>query len=134
MLLTKNDLRHGLANGSRGVVTSFQVQPEEQPLAGPGIGHAPNASLNWKLPVVRFDSGLEITVHAQDFFQPGGGGGGMRRKQLPLRLGWAVTVHRAQGCTLARAELQVDDAFDYGQARDLLLSHVTSTLTRNPKS
>jgi ATP-dependent exoDNAse (exonuclease V) alpha subunit len=29
------------------------------------------------------------------------------RLQLPLKLGWALTVHRAQGMTLSRVELQV---------------------------
>lgn len=37
--------------------------------------------------------------------------------QLPLRLGWAVTVHKAQGLTLDRVEVDFDtDAFAHGQA------------------
>jgi hypothetical protein len=49
----------------------------------------------------------------------------MSRKQLPLKLGWALTVHRAQGMTLTRAELNMDGAFECGQSY-VALSRVTS--------
>jgi ATP-dependent DNA helicase PIF1 len=37
------------------------------------------------------------------------------RKQLPLRLAWALTVHKGQGSTLDRAEIDVSEAFACGQ-------------------
>jgi len=36
--------------------------------------------------------------------------------QLPLRLGWAVTVHRAQGGNLGAAVVHLEGAFVHGQA------------------
>jgi ATP-dependent DNA helicase PIF1 len=37
------------------------------------------------------------------------------RYQFPLKLAWAVTVHKSQGKTLSRAIIGVDDAFAEGQ-------------------
>ena len=49
----------------------------------------------------------------------------MTRLQLPLKLAWSLTVHKSQGMTIERAELQLDDAFDFGQVY-VALSRITS--------
>lgn len=68
------------------------------------------------LPRVQFDCGITQTIETAEFWQ-GSGGGSLTRWQLPLKLGWALTVHRAQGMTLSRVELQVDGAFGESQFR-----------------
>lgn len=103
VLLTKNrpDLR--LVNGSRGVVTGFEESLVE------GTYGVPSGS--YSCPIVTFDTGQRLTVQPTSFFQ-GGPGGAVVRIALPLRLAWALTVHKSQGMSLSRAELMLSDAFD----------------------
>ncbi len=102
----------GLVNGSRGVVVAFTESAE-----GGDRG---------QVPVVRFDDGQTIVVGYVETLQSGVGGDGiLARSQLPLKLAWAVTVHKSQGSTLSRAVLEIASAFDYGQAY-VALSRVSS--------
>jgi len=103
VMLTRNkDLDsgadRGLVNGSRGVVQDFHSFD--------------------KLPVVRFDNGRVERINRVEAvrYNPDGGPGVLIRKQLPLKLGWATTVHKSQGSTLSRAILDISKTFEAGQA------------------
>ena len=93
VMLTRNkDMENGyqsLVNGSRGVVESFHKNDD--------------------LPVVRFDNGRMEKISRVEAvrYNPDGGVGVLVRKQLPLRLAWATTVHKSQGSTLSRAILDI---------------------------
>jgi len=115
VILTKNMPEHRLVNGSRGVVRGFVSQQCE------GYGVRPGT---YNCPAVRFDSGVELTISPISVFQ-GGPGGAIVRVQAPLKLAWALTVHKSQGMSLSRAELMLEDAFDFGQVY-VALSRVTS--------
>ena len=104
VMLLRNMPEQGLVNGSRGVVEGFA---------------ATTAS-----PIVRFDSGRTLSFSHCEFFG-GNRDGCLVRRQYPLKLAWAVTVHKAQGTTLTRASISVDDAFAEGQVY-VALSRVSS--------
>lgn len=109
VILTKNIPAKGVMNGTRGVVEAWGTKKDGLPC-----------------PLVRCDNGQVIQVEPVGYTQNGvGGKGELLRIQLPLKLGWALTVHRAQGCTLSRAELQLENAFACGQAY-VALSRVKS--------
>jgi len=66
-------------------------------------------------PVVRFDNGVEL------FFEPisreltSDGAVIATRKQIPLRLSWAVSTHKIQGSTLSKVEAHLGEAWEPGQ-------------------
>ena len=109
MLLYNLNHEAGLVNGSRGVVVDFKkAEPSE----------ADKAFIKRDetlMPVVEFKSGDRRTIdyntwEVQDF-------PGVLRKQIPLKLAYAVTIHKAQGATLDCALIDVGDrTFEYGQA------------------
>lgn len=100
----------GLVNGSRGVITGF----------------VRSSSASGLVPRVCFDNGQEVVIGPVEYFSRGAGGDGhLVRSQVPLKLAWAVTIHKSQGTTLSRAELMLSNTFDYGQAY-VALSRVSS--------
>jgi ATP-dependent DNA helicase PIF1 len=94
----------GLVNGSRGVVLGFE-----------GDGS----------PRVKFMNGRSITIRpgkwSSDADQDS-----VTREQIPLRLAYALTIHKAQGASLDSALIDVGPStFEYGQAY-VALSRVRS--------
>jgi ATP-dependent DNA helicase PIF1 len=96
MLITNLDFELGLVNGSRGVITGFSQD---------GL----------HLPLVKFRSGLPIPIgpatwESEDME-------GLQRQQIPLRLAYALTIHKAQGATLDCALIDIGTStFECGQA------------------
>ena len=111
VMLTRNrDLEKNLVNGSRGVVERFETNRDRNPI-----------------PVVRFDNGVITRIDPVEAarFNADGGEGCLVRMQVPLKLAWAVTIHKSQGSTLTRASLDISSAFEYGQCY-VALSRVRS--------
>jgi ATP-dependent DNA helicase PIF1 len=94
MLLYNLDIENGLVNGSRGVVKDFCGD----------------------LPIVKFLNGKEIVIDYYTWEVEDSGTKFMSVIQLPLKLAYALTIHRSQGCSLDYVELDLSNIFEYGQA------------------
>ncbi|XP_066513814.1 ATP-dependent DNA helicase PIF1-like [Hoplias malabaricus] len=98
VMLTKNlDVQRGLVNGARGVVVDFL----------PG---------NKGLPRVRFLCGAVEVIKQEKWMFKAGGGLYLSRQQLPLKLAWAISIHKSQGMTLDCVEISLARVFERGQA------------------
>jgi ATP-dependent DNA helicase PIF1 len=104
MLITNLDQERGLVNGSRGVVLNFT---------------------STGLPVVRFLSVSEpVTIDRATWMLPDNDQIG--RAQIPLKVAYAITIHKSQGATLDCALIDIgSNTFEYGQAY-VALSRVRS--------
>ena len=99
MLLVNQDPEAGLVNGSRGVVTGFS--PDGSPL----VKFLNGPPYPVRIPAAGWSSDSEKE------------GDGVTREQIPLRLAYALTIHKAQGGSLDSALVDVGPStFEYGQA------------------
>jgi ATP-dependent DNA helicase PIF1 len=135
MLLVNKDVKQGLVNGSRGVVTRFI---EYKTLNSKG-----DEKIHYR-PVVRFGNG-EIVIDRHGYEVKDGKYLVATIFQIPLKLAYAVTVHKSQGMTLDSAIINLKGVFEYGQAyvalsrvkdvNNLFLKNVTkSAFKAHPKA
>jgi len=98
MLLVDQDPAAGLVNGSRGIVTGFGLD-----------GY----------PLVKFLNGppYSVRVAPAEWCSSENEEDAVTREQIPLRLAYALTIHKAQGASLDSALVDVGPStFEYGQA------------------
>jgi ATP-dependent DNA helicase PIF1 len=103
ILLTNLDLGLGLVNGSVGIVEKLFTDCVEVKFAS-GI-HVIEA-FKWEVKQNEYDE-LNGTMRKVLIAS---------RQQIPLKLAWALSIHKSQGSTLDRAEIDVSEAFADGQA------------------
>lgn len=99
VMLVKNlDVPAGYCNGTRGVVVKFDSSAE-----------------HGKLPIVKFAGLRTRRIDRTEWNLTGIGGKVLAaRSQIPLQLAWAITIHKAQGMTLDRADVDVGNCFACG--------------------
>lgn len=98
-----------LVNGSRGMVVGF-IQVRDQLL-----------QTMVDLPLVEFQCGNRYLIGFHEFNSNYGTSEDavelqLKRIQIPLKLGWALTIHKSQGMTLDRVIIDLPHAFAPGHA------------------
>lgn len=95
VMCTKNNFDVGYVNGTLGEVIDFEKE----------TGH----------PIIITNQGKEILIEPTSWNIEDGDKIIASISQVPLRLAWAITVHKSQGMSLDAAEIDLGRAFEYGQ-------------------
>lgn len=95
VMFTKNNQKEGYVNGTLGTVVDFASFTD--------------------YPIIKTRNGLLVTVEPMDWTLEENGKIKASVTQLPLRLAWAMTVHKSQGMSLDAAVMDLSQVFEYGQ-------------------
>ena len=96
VIFIKNNTEEGYVNGTTGTVESFS------PIDN--------------MPIVRTTEGKKIKLDLEDWsLENDSGTVTATVSQVPLRLAWAITIHKSQGMTLDAAEIDLSKTFETGQ-------------------
>ena len=105
VMFIKNDNLGKYVNGTRGLILGFDQEDG--------------------LPIVKTFSNSTLVAKPEEWIFEENGIVQATLKQVPLRLAWAITIHKSQGMTLDAAEIDLGDAFEPGMGY-VALSRVRS--------
>lgn len=94
IMFTKNNPQAGFVNGTLGEVEDLD---------------------SFGSPIIRTRNNRSIAVEPMSWTVEEGGSVRARITQVPLRLAWAITVHKSQGMSLDEAVMDLTDVFEFGQ-------------------
>jgi hypothetical protein len=96
VMFIKNNPELGFINGTTGVVVDFDKQTQ--------------------LPIVKTSYGSLIRLKLEDWTMENDKGNIVAKvSQIPLKLAWAITIHKSQGMTLDSAQIDLSKTFEVGQ-------------------
>ncbi len=95
VMCTKNNPKERFANGTLGRIIGFE-------------------EFN-NYPIIKTQGGREIVVTPMDWAVEENGKIRAQITQIPLRLAWAITVHKSQGMSMDAAVMDLSQVFEYGQ-------------------
>jgi len=98
IMCIKNNTESGYANGSRGKVIGFKNEDG-----------AENGN-----PIIELYNGKKINIKRELWAIEEDGKIKASVSQIPLRLAWAITIHKSQGMSLDNAEIDLSRTFSYG--------------------
>lgn len=94
IMCIKNNFEEGYVNGSRGKIIGFQNEDNS--------------------PIIELYNGRKITLKPELWAIEEDGKIKASVSQIPLRLAWAITIHKSQGMSLDNAEIDLSRTFSYG--------------------
>ncbi len=95
VMFTKNNIKEGFVNGTIGKVIGFEMENN--------------------YPIVQTTNGEQIKVLPMEWTVEENGSIKARIAQIPLRLAWAITIHKSQGMSLDAAVMDLQKTFEFGQ-------------------
>lgn len=104
VMCTKNYFEKGFVNGTMGDIVGFDDEGQ---------------------PIMKTIAGRTIHIPKMEWMATDGTRTVAKVAQYPLRLAWAITIHKSQGLTLDEAVMDLSEVFEYGQGY-VALSRVRS--------
>ncbi|MDO8505743.1 MAG: AAA family ATPase [bacterium] len=95
VMCTKNNPKEGFVNGTLGTITGFSKESGA--------------------PIIKIRNGRQIEIEPMDWIVEDNGMVRARITQFPLRLAWAITVHKSQGMSMDEAVMDLSGVFEFGQ-------------------
>lgn len=95
VMCTKNNPKEHYVNGTLGIVVEFDEFSNN--------------------PIIKLKNGRSIEISPMDWSVEENGKIKAKITQIPLRLAWAITVHKSQGMSMDGAVMDLSQVFEYGQ-------------------
>lgn len=95
VMFTKNSPSGEFVNGTLGTIEGFDSET--------------------KYPIIHTSNRRQIFARPTEWTIEEGGRTHARVAQIPLRLAWAITIHKSQGMSMDAAVIDLSNAFEYGQ-------------------